>query len=112
MKITTKETVSTEQLKEALTKQFPDYQVTNRTKAILVVRKSDSSAAAIVMAGNGRITVNEGFATMGGQMVFTLTMILLGILIPLIIYFIAFFPKQKAIRNEVGEFVKSKYGAA
>jgi len=90
---------------------FPDHEVKNRTKSILVVRKPGSSAAAIVLVGNGKVTVNEGFASMGGQMVFTLTLILLGILIPLIVYFIAFFPKQKAIRNEVADFIKKEYGA-
>ena len=111
MKIAIKEQITTEQLKEKLVQHFAGYEVKNRTKAILVVKKPESSAAAIVMVGNGKISVNEGFATMGGQMVFTLTMILLGILIPLIVYFIAFFPKQKAIRNEVGDFIKKEYGA-
>ena len=110
MKITTKEAVTADQLKEKLTKQFPDYVVSNRTKTILVVKKT-SSAAALVVVGNGKVTVNEGFATMGGQMAFTFSLLLLGILIPLIVYFIAFFPKQKAVRNEVGEFIKGQYGA-
>jgi len=110
MKITTKEQITTERLKEKLTAQFPAYEVKNRTKSILVVKKS-GSAAAIVLVGNGRVSVNEGFATMGGQLLFTFSLILLGILIPLIVYFIAFFPKQKAVRNEVGEFIKKEYGA-
>ena len=110
MKIAIKEQITTEQLKEKLAQQFPNYEVNNRTKSILVVKKS-GSAAAIVMVGNGKVSVNEGFATMGGQMVFTLSLILLGILIPLIVYFIAFFPKQKAVRNEVADFIKKEYGA-
>lgn len=110
MKVAIKQQITTEELKEKLTAAFPDYEVKNRTKAILVVKKS-GTAAAIVVAGRDKVTVNEAFATMGGQMVFTLTMILLGILIPLIIYFVAFFPKQKAVRNEVADFIKKEYGA-
>ncbi len=111
MKVPVKQAVTIEELKAKLTSGLPHYEVTNRTKAILVVRKPGSSAAALVLAGKDKVTVNESFATMGGQMVFTLTLILLGILIPLIVYFAAFFPKQKAVRNEVAEFIKKEYGA-
>lgn len=109
MKIATKEQVTIEQLKEKLVQQFPDYEVSNRNKNILVVKKT-GTAAALVLVGKGKLSVNEGFATMGGQMAFTLSLLLLGILIPLVVYFIAFFPKQKAVRTEVSDFVKMEYG--
>lgn len=110
MRVPVKQQVSLEELKSKLEQQFPNYQYSWRGKSILIVKKS-GTAAALVLAGRDKVTVNEGFPSMGGQLLFVLSMLLLGILIPLIIYFAAFFPAQKAVRNEVAEFVKKEYGS-
>ena len=109
MKVIIKQPVTIEQVREKIAHQFPAYQLSMRTSSILVVKKS-GTAGALVMVRSGKIVVNEGFPSMGGQMLFTLSILLLGILIPIIIYFTAFFPGQKALRNEIGGFIQSTFG--
>lgn len=99
-------------LQKEINQVYPDYKTSIRQGRILVVKKSGSAAAMILGGKNGKAIVNEGFPTMGQQMVFVFTLILLGILIPLIIYFAAFYPQQKAIRNEMADYIKSQYGGA
>ncbi|HET6991544.1 MAG TPA: hypothetical protein VFJ43_09485 [Bacteroidia bacterium] len=109
MKVIIKQPVTMEQVKASIAQQFPNYQLSMRTSSILVVKKS-GTAAALVMVRSGKIIINEGFPSMGGQMLFTLSILLLGILIPIIVYFAAFFPGQKAVRNEVGAFIQATFG--
>ena len=110
MKVLLKQQATTEQVKESLVQQFPNYQVSNRTSSILVVKKS-GTAAALVVVGKQKLTINEGFPSMGGQMLFVLCMLLLGIIIPVIVYFAAFFPAQKAVRNEVANHLQQAFGS-
>lgn len=110
MKVAVTKDVNLLELQKKVDTDFPGYKTSIRQSRILVVKKS-GSAAALILAGNkkGVVKVNEGFPTMGQQMVFTLLMVLTGILIPLIVYFAAFYPGQKAIRNEMAEYVKKEY---
>ena len=110
MKVLLKQQQTTEQVKASLTQQFPNYQISNRTSSVLVVKKS-GTAAALVVVGKQKLTINEGFPTMGGQLLFVLCILLLGFLIPLIVYFAAFFPKQKAVRDEVGKYLQQTFGS-
>ncbi|CAN5203642.1 hypothetical protein BH09BAC5_BH09BAC5_28570 [soil metagenome] len=110
MKVAINQTLTIEQVKESIAQQFPQYPLSMRTPKLLIVKKT-GTAAAMVMVRKDKIIVNEGFPTMGGQMMFTLSMLLLGILIPLIIYYTAFFPKQKALTKEVGAFLTSQFGS-
>lgn len=109
MNVPVKQQVSLDQIKAHLETAFPNYTYSNRGSSILIVKKS-STAAALIMSRSSKIVVNEGFPTMGGQLLFVLCMLLLGILIPLIVYFAAFFPAQKAVRNEVAESLRQKFG--
>ncbi|MFI5202963.1 MAG: hypothetical protein ACHQF2_00585 [Flavobacteriales bacterium] len=95
--------------KQKVEAAFPNYTTSIRQGRILVVKKSGSAAALILPGKKGTVRINEGFPSMGQQMVFTFSLILLGILIPLIIYFAAYFPGQKAVRNEMAEFLKKEY---
>jgi hypothetical protein len=109
MKVLINQPVTIDQVRGSVAQQFPQYQVSMRTPAIMVVKKT-GTAAALVMVRKNKIIVNEGFATMGGQMVFTLSMLLFGILIPLLVYFIAFAPKQKAVAREVAGHLTTQFG--
>lgn len=95
--------------KSEVEQNLPDYKTHMRGKNILVVEKSGTAAALVVKGRGGFVRVNEGFPSMGGQMLFTLCLILLGILIPLIIYFAAFYSKQKAVRDDVANLVRRIY---
>ena len=108
MKVLVTAAPTMDQVRASLASQFPQYPQTMRGPGILVVKKS-RTAAALVMIRKNKIVVNEAFPSVGGQMLFSVSMILLGILIPLIIYFTAFFPAQKALTKEVGEYLSAVY---
>lgn len=109
MRVPITKEMSLEELKTKIEANLPEYQCHFRNKKMLVV-KSSSTAAVIVVAGKQKVMVNEGFPSMGGQFLFIICLIGLGVLIPGIIYFAAFFPKQKAIRVKVAELIKKEYG--
>ncbi|MBI3133242.1 MAG: hypothetical protein HYZ14_01070 [Bacteroidetes bacterium] len=102
-----------DELKSNLERDFPGIKCTWRGSKVLVVSEPgvSKSAAAMVLSRKKNAIVNEGFSTMGGQFLFAISLVGLGILIPAIIYLIAFFPKQKAIRNKIGEYVRSNYSS-
>ncbi|MGV6828890.1 MAG: hypothetical protein ACWA45_05785 [Flavobacteriales bacterium] len=98
-----------EELKKVLKNEFGmKYQVKKRQKGIIAVAKNKTCAALVVPTKN-KLIINGGFPTMVGQIIFTLLMIGLGILIPLIIYFIFFHKKMKEVEKEVSSFLKEKY---
>jgi hypothetical protein len=109
MKVPINQPVTIDQVRASVTQEFPQYQVSMRTPAIMVVKKT-GTAAAIVVVRKNKIIVNEAFASMGGQMLFTLTLILFGILIPMLVYLIAFLPKQKAVVREVAGHLTTQFG--
>lgn len=95
-------------LKAKLEQQFPSYSFTMRGKGILIGKKS-STAGLNILIQRKRMIVNAGFPTMGGMILFALIMVLLGVIIPMIVYFIAFHPKMRAFEQEVGGFLQSEY---
>lgn len=110
MKVPITKQMPLEELKSKIEAAYPNYTCSYRGKSILIV-KGSSTAAALVLSGNNKATVNEAFPSMGGQLLFVFSLLLLGILIPLVVYFAAFFPKQKKIRNEVAEFIRKEYNS-
>ncbi len=109
MKVSIVKEMPLEEVKQKIEAEYPHYTCKFRNKNMLVV-SSSSTAAAIVVSRKNKAMVNEGFPTMGGQMIFVFCLIGLGILIPFIIYMAAFFPAQKAIRVNVVELIKKNYG--
>ena len=72
--------ITADDLKNKLEAEFPDYQFTARNKKMLVAKKSSTAGANIVVYKK-RILVGAAFPTMGGQMLFVFSFLLLGILI-------------------------------
>ena len=106
MKISIEEnSVTTDELKTKLEEKFPNYEFTKRNKKMLVA-KNTKSAGVNIIVHKKRIMVAGNFPTMGGQMIFSLSLVLLGILIPLIVYFAAFRPSQKEAEDEIGGYIK------
>jgi len=91
-----------------LQEKFPDYEFKMRGKQFLVCTKTKSCGANIVIRKK-RLLINGNFPTMGGQMLFVLTILLLGFLIPLIIYFAVYHTKFKALEKEIGAFLQEEY---
>ena len=97
------------ELKAALEEHFQGkYTFKERSKNFVVAAKSKTAGANILVRKNA-VMVNGNFPTMGGQMLFVLTILLLGVLIPLIVYFAAYHKKMKAVENEIGDFIKDRY---
>ncbi len=102
------DSVKWEEVKVKLEGKFPQCKVTTRTKGFLIVAKSGAIGTNVLVRKNF-INVVGNFPTMGGTLLFVLSIILLGFLIPLIIYFAAFHSKMKKVEKEVGEYLKLEY---
>ena len=110
MKVIINQPLTIDQVRASIAQEFPHFTLSMRTSTLLVVKKS-STAAALVMVRKNKIVVNEAFPSMGAQMLFTFSLILYGILIPLIIYFTAFLPRQKAVTREVAGHLTTQFGS-
>jgi hypothetical protein len=110
MKLKIKEgSIDAAQLKEAVTKNFEGiYKISDRSKGVIAVAASNNIGAVIFMRKKS-ILVNGNFPTAGRQMVFTLLVVFLGILIPLLVYFLVFHKKMKAVEKDVATFLKEHY---
>jgi hypothetical protein len=104
----TPNTITYPEVQEKLQAKFPQYTFKMRGKQFLVCSKSSSIGANIVIRKKN-FNVVGNFPTMGGTMIFVLSLFLLGILIPLIVYFVAFHSKMKVLENEIGAFLKEEY---
>ncbi|UKN00820.1 hypothetical protein K6119_13885 [Paracrocinitomix mangrovi] len=101
-------TLNYEEIKQKLSAKFPDYEFNMRGKQYLVCKKTSTAGCNIVIRKN-RMFVVGNFPSMGGQMLFMLLVVLLGVLIPLIVYFAAFHSKLKNLENELGAYLKEEY---
>ena len=101
----TENSISFEELKAKIESKFPDYKTNVRSKNFLVVSKSNTVGTNVVLKKK-KIFVVGNFPTMIGQIIFVLSLFLLGILIPLIVYFVAFHSKLKGIEKEVAAYVQ------
>ena len=104
----TPNSVTYDELQTKLSAKFPDYTFKMRGKQFLVATKSSTVGANIVIR-KGKMNVVGNFPTVGGTMIFMLCVVLLGFLIPLIIYFAAFHTKMKALEKEIGVYLQEEY---
>ena len=104
MKLPTHDPVDKHALQAYLQQAFPAFEVVPR-QSFLVVKKSGWVGANVVVRQN-KVLVVGNFGSMGLQMVFILCVVLLGFLIPLVLYFIFVFSKQRALEKEVGAVVQ------
>lgn len=95
-------------LKAKLEAKFPDYKLSFRSKNLINIAKS-SSVGCTVLVRKKSLIINGNFPSMGASMVFMLCVVLLGFIIPLIIYFAAFHTKMKVVEKEVVAYVKQEY---
>ncbi len=110
MKITIQpNTLTFEELKSKISTRFPDYKFNVRSKSFGVVQKSATAGANVVLKKE-KILVAANFPTIGGTMIFMFCIVLLGVLIPFILYYSIFFAGQKKVEKEIGEFLNSEYG--
>ena len=110
MKLRIKEgAIDAAQLKEVVTQQFEEtYTISERNNGLITVAAS-KNIGAVILVRKKSILVNGNFPTMGRQMVFTLLVVLLGFLIPLLVYFLVFHKKMKVVEKEVVAFLREHY---
>ncbi len=102
-------TVNYPELQQKLENRFPNYTFKMRGKQMLIGSASSTVGANILIRKN-KIIVAGNFPTLGGTMLFAISLVLLGILIPLIIYFAAFNSGLKKFEKEIGGYLQEEYG--
>ena len=109
MKIKVEEnSVNLDELLQKLQEKFPEYEFSTRNKKMLVAKKTKTIGANIVLRKKNVIVVGN-FPTVGGSIIYSLSVVLLGFLIPVLVYFIAFNPKMKAVEKAIGAYIQSEY---
>lgn len=109
MKIKTQpNALNTDEVKSAIEAHFSTYKINFGGSKLIQVAKSGTVGATVLVRKNN-VIVNGNFPSVMSRMLFMLCVILLGILIPLIVYFVAFHGKMKGVEKEVVAFIKEKY---
>jgi hypothetical protein len=111
MKVIVDQPYTLAELKPKLEAAFPEYTVKFRGPKVLIIGEGKIAGAQIFGEKKGFVRLNETFPTMGGQMLFALSIVLLGVLIPFIVFLTAFKPKQVKLRDNVAEFLRKEYGS-
>lgn len=111
MKVNVEQPYTLAELKPKLEAAFPEYTVKFRGPKVLIIGEGKIAGAQIFGEKKGFIRLNETFPTMGGQMLFALSIVLLGVLIPFIVFLTAFKPKQVKLRDNVADFLRKEYGS-
>jgi hypothetical protein len=111
MKVLVEKPYTLAELKPKLEERFPEYKVTFRGPKVLIIGQGNIAGAQIIGEKKKFVRINEGFPTVGGQMLFVLSVLLLGILIPFIIFLTTMKPKQVKVRDEVADFIRQEYGS-
>jgi uncharacterized membrane protein len=101
MKVAIPQPLQPQALIPQLSAMLPGYKLYMRGGKILVAEKS-AAVGATLFFRKDKVVVNGNFPNMGVQMVFVLALVFLGILIPLLIYFLTVYKSQKASEQEVG----------
>lgn len=110
MRLNTEKPYTLAELKPKLEAEFPEYVVKFRGPKVLVIGQGKIAGAQIVGEKKTHIRIFEGFPTIGGQMLFALSVVLLGVLIPMIVFLTSFKPKQVKVRDAVADFLRKEYG--
>ena len=95
-------------MKSKLETKFPDYKFKVRQKNFLVAAKSGTIGTNILLRKN-RLIVVGNFPSMGATMIFMLLVVLLGFVIPIIVYLAVFQSKMKKLEKEISGYLAEEY---
>ncbi len=110
MKILIKEnSVNIENLKSKLIETFPNYKFYDYRKNMFIASKSKTIGSNIILKKN-RILVVGNFPTIANKLFFAFSIVLLGILIPLVVYLIFFHSKFSYFEKELGAIIQKEFG--
>jgi hypothetical protein len=110
MKVPVEKPYTLAELKPKLEERFPEYKITFRGPKMLIIGQGNVAGAQIIGEKKNFVRINEGFPTMGGQMLFLLFVLLLGVMIPFIIFLTTMKPKQVKVRDAVADYLRQEYG--
>jgi hypothetical protein len=108
MKIPTSTQVDKNALIAHLTAALPDFRIFTR-QSFIVAEKTGAVGANVVVRKDKVIVVGN-FPNMGLQIAFVLAVVFLGVLIPLLLYFVLVYGKQKDAEKQVGAVVTQFVG--
>lgn len=101
--------VTIENLKSKLIESFPKYKFEDYKKNVIIASKSKTIGANIILKKN-RILIEGNFPTSSGRIIFAFSIVLLGIIIPLVVYLIVFQSKFSKFEKELGAVVQKEFG--
>lgn len=101
MKVAIPQPLQPQALIPQLSAMLPGYKLYMRGGKILIAEKS-AAVGATMFFRKDKVVVNGNFPNMGVQLLFVFALLFLGILIPLIIYFVTVYKSQKRSEQEVG----------
>ena len=102
------DSINFDEMKSKLEAKFPDYKFKVRQKNFLVAQKTGTIGTNILLRKN-RLIVVGNFSTMAGSIIFALLVVILGVIIPLIVYLIAFQSKMKKLEKEISDYLAEEY---
>lgn len=98
-------------LQARLATALPHYEFSMRGKHVVVAKKTAAVGATVLVRKN-KLVVNGNFPNMGLQLVFVLSVVFLGVLLPLIVFFLTVHRGQRAAEKEVGAALEGLLSAA
>ena len=110
MRVEVQQPYTLAELMPKLQERFPEYQFSFRGPKVIVIGRGKIAGALIVGEKKKFVRINEGFPTMGGQLLFLFSILMLGVLIPFVVYLAAMKPKQVKLRNNVADYIRMEYG--
>lgn len=99
-----------EEIKNFLINKFPNYKFSGFNDHVFIIAKSKHIGANIELKKHS-IHIDGYFPTKSQRITFILFVVLLGFIIPILIYFFAYQRKFSKFEKEVGIILKSEYGA-
>jgi hypothetical protein len=103
------DTISQEEVHDKLSMHFPDYKIVKRNKRVLIVKKNKIAGCDVILRKKS-IHVLRNFPSRGSQFLFGLSIFILGVIIPIIVFYIAFHGQQKHMEKEVGNYLQEDLG--
>jgi len=98
-------TVSQDEIYNKLSVHFSDYDVIKRNKRVLVVKKNSIAGCDIIFRKKS-IYILGNFPTWSSKFLFGLSVFILGVIIPIIVFYIAFHGKQKQVEKTIGNYLQ------
>jgi hypothetical protein len=92
------------QLEEAIKRDHTHLTIKRRSGSLTTVKKNKAIGTE-VYAGKNNIYIKPAWASPGARILFWISLIILGIIIPLIIYLTCFRPKMKRLEKQVGKTI-------